>query len=75
MTIVFRLFSGSLKVGDLIMQIDGIDTRGLQVQDVTEKLRGPPSSEVRLVNTSFLVWARIAFSYSALSLAESKYFC
>jgi len=40
--------NGSLKPGDLIIEIDGIDTRGLQVQDVTEKLRGPPSSEVRL---------------------------
>ncbi len=47
---MFRLSIGSLKIGDLIMEIDGMDTRGLQVHDVTEKLRGPPSSEVRLVN-------------------------
>ena len=31
------------------MAIGGVDTRGLQVQDVTELLRGPQDSEVRLV--------------------------
>jgi C-terminal processing protease CtpA/Prc len=43
---------GTLIPGDLIMEIDGIDTRGLQVHDVTEKLRGLPSSEVNMVNSS-----------------------
>jgi C-terminal processing protease CtpA/Prc len=44
---------GSIKSGDLIVEIDGIDTRGLQVHDVTEMLRGPPSTDVRMVSASF----------------------
>jgi C-terminal processing protease CtpA/Prc len=42
--------AGSLLPGDMIVEIDGADVRHLGVQEVTEKLRGAPSTDVRLVN-------------------------
>jgi hypothetical protein len=34
----------------MILEIEGTDIRGLQIQDVSEKLRGPPSTDVRMVS-------------------------
>ena len=35
--------------GDLILAIDGVDVRPLSVEDIAGRLRGPVSSQVRLV--------------------------
>ncbi len=47
--LAFCSWVGLLKPGDMVLEIDGVDTRGLQVQDVSEKLRGPPSTDVHMV--------------------------
>ena len=40
---------GLIQPGDFLVEIDGVDVTNLTVSQITQKLRGPPLSSVRLV--------------------------
>lgn len=42
-------FRAGIKAGDLILQIDGKETKGMQVQEAVKKIRGPHGTKVKLL--------------------------